>query len=97
MLEKWSSFNYTSHEFEQVALNRFRLLVDIIPADCVIFREPWDSSTVLCLDFQACPCFLEIVKEKADLLLNAVRELGLGKSIIFRLGNQVRGWKVRFV
>jgi hypothetical protein len=93
MSEQSSSCNYTSHEFEQVALNRFRLLVDFIPSECKIFREPWDCSTVLCLDFQACPYFLEVTKEKTDSLLTAVRNLGLAKSIIFRLGNQVKGWR----
>lgn len=93
MLEKQSSCNYTSHQFEQAALSRFRALVDFIPPECKIFREPWDSSTVLCLDFQNCPYFLEIVKEKSDLLLKIVKDLGLSKSIIFRLGNHVKGWR----
>ncbi len=95
MSEQQSSYNCncTSHEFEQAALNRFRSLVAFVPKECKIFREPWDSSTVLCLDFQACPYFLEVIKGKADLLLNVVKDLGLAKSVIFRLGNHVRGWR----
>lgn len=93
MLEKQSSCNYTSHQFEEAALNRFRILAVLLPSECKIFREPWDSSTVLCLDFQNCPYFLEVIKEKADSLLTIVNDLGLAKSIIFRLGNQVKGWR----
>ena len=93
MSEKSLSSNYSSDQFEQVAIERFRLLVNCLPLNCKIFREPWDSSTVLCLDFRACPYFLEITKEKSDLLLNVVKDLGLAKSIIFRLGNQVKGWR----
>jgi hypothetical protein len=93
MFEPSSSFNLTSNKFEQVALKRFRHLVQIIPPECNMFRETWDSSTVLCLDFQACPYFLEVIKEKSDLLLIQLQNLGLGKSIIFRLNHQVRGWR----
>jgi hypothetical protein len=93
MSEQQSSFNCTSHEFEQAALNRFRSLVAFIPQECKIFREPWDSSTVLCLDFQACPYFLQVIQEQSDLLLNVVKDLALAKSVIFRLGNHVRGWR----
>lgn len=93
MSDQSSSLDYTSNEFEKIAINRFRSLVGLIPAECEVFREPWDSSTVLCLDFKACPYFLEIIKEDSDLLLNVVKDLGLAKSIIFRLGNKVRGWR----
>ncbi len=93
MFESSSSFNLTSHEFEQVALIRFRDLVQIIPPECKVFRETWDYSTVLCLDFKDCPYFLEVVKENSDLLLIQVKKLGLGKTIIFRLGNQVKAWR----
>lgn len=93
MSEQSLPSNYSSHEFEQEAIDRFRLLVNFLPFNCKVFREPWDSSTVLCLDFRACPYYLEITKEKSDLLLNVVKDLGLAKSIIFRLGNQVKGWR----
>jgi hypothetical protein len=93
MFEPSSSFNLTSHEFEQVALSRFRDLVKIIPPECKVFRETWDYSTVLCLDFKDCPYFLEVVKENSDLLLSQLKNLGLGKSIIFRLDHHVRGWR----
>lgn len=93
MSEESLFYNYSSNQFEQVAIDRFRLLVNFLPLNCKIFREPWDSSTVLCLDFRACPYFLEITKERSDLLLNVVKDLGLAKSIIFRLGNQVKGWR----
>lgn len=85
--------NCTSQEFEEEALKLFRSKVDFLPAECRIFREPWDNSTVLCLDFQSCPYLLEVIKEKADLFLNVIKDLGLAKSVIFRMGNQVKGWR----
>lgn len=85
--------NYSSHDFEQEVLQRFRLLVAILPPECDIHREKWDSTTVLCLDFKHCPYFLEVVKENVSALLQGVSRLGLGNSIIFREGNQLKAWR----
>ncbi len=93
MIESTSFPNYTSHEFELIALNRFRSNIDFIPLECKIFREPWDSSTVVCFDFEKCPLFLEIVKGKSDLLLEFVERFALAKTIIFRIGSQIKGWR----
>lgn len=92
MAHQNSPINCTTAEFEKEAIARFRSLVTYIPQDCKIFREPWNRSTVLCLDFAACPDFLETIEARSNLLVIAARELGLANSAIFRIGNSVRGW-----
>jgi hypothetical protein len=84
---------FTSYDFEQEVLNRFRLLVAILPVECVIYRETWDSSTVLCLNFENCPCSLEIIKENVEILITIMTRLSIAKSIIFRQGNQLKAWR----
>jgi len=84
--------NTTTAEFEKAAIARFRSLASFIPDNCKVFREPWNRSTVLCLDFAPCPDRLENIKAQSNLLVVAASELGLANSVIFRLGNQVRGW-----
>lgn len=93
MSQSPSSSRLTSHDFEQEVLTRLRVAVKILPVECRIYREPWDSSTVVCLNFESCPYWLEIVKEKADLIVNEVSKWGIAKSIIFRQGNQLKGWR----
>lgn len=83
----------TSYDFEQEVLNRFRLLVAILPVECQIYRETWDSSTVLCLNFESCPYFLEVIKENVEVLMTVTARLSLAKSIIFRQGNQLKAWR----
>lgn len=83
----------TSYDFEQEVLNRFRLLVAILPVECQIYRETWDSSTVLCLNFENCPYFLEIIKENVEVLMMMTARLSIAKSIIFRQGNQLKAWR----
>ncbi|MDJ0596577.1 MAG: hypothetical protein QNJ72_42520 [Pleurocapsa sp. MO_226.B13] len=85
--------NYTSADFEQVALSKFRSLVDFLPQDSKIFREPWGRSTVLCIDFANCPHLFSIDKEQARLLAEAIAKLGLASSVIFRIGSKIVGWK----
>jgi hypothetical protein len=87
-----SSFDCTSADFEKAALNRFRSLVIFLPQDCKVFREPWECSTILCLDFANCPDYLHPVKGQAHLLVNAAQELGLANAIIFRIGSRFMGW-----
>lgn len=93
MSESRSILKSTSYDFEQEVLTRFRCLVDILPPECHIYRETWDSSTVLCLDFQQCPHFMEIVKEKADVLIYGVQNFSLATCILFRHGNQLKAWR----
>jgi hypothetical protein len=83
----------TSYDFEQEVLNRFRLLVATLPPECQIYRETWDSSTVLCLNFETCPYLLEVIKENAEVLMTIMERLSLAKSIIFRQGNQLKAWR----
>ncbi|MGH2414092.1 MAG: hypothetical protein ACRDEA_10455 [Microcystaceae cyanobacterium] len=93
MSNQHSFFNCTSSDFEKAALNRFRSLVFFLPSTCKIFREPWDCSTVLCLDFANCPSSLEMAREQTHLLVYAMQELGLANAVIFRMGHKFIGWK----
>ncbi len=92
MSYSYSSFDCTSANLEKVALNRFRALVSFIPKECRIFREPWDCSTILCLDFGDCPDSLLTVKNYNTVLVSIAQELGLANAIIFRVGNKFIGW-----
>lgn len=91
MSHQYSSFDCTSEYFEKVALTRFRSLAAFVPQDCKIFREPWDCSTILCLDFANCPDKLNSVIEKAALLVSAAQTLGLTNAIVFRIANKFVG------
>ena len=93
MSQSSSSWKITSHNFEREVLTRLRLALRILPANCRLYREPWDGSTVLCLNFESCPHLLEVVKEKADLIVEEVKRLRIAKSIIFRQGNQLKAWR----
>jgi hypothetical protein len=93
MSESQSFPQSTSHDFEQEVLSRFRSLVTILPPECKIYRETWNNNTVLCLNFQYCPYWLEIIKEHTDVLCDAIQRLPLAKSIIFRQGNQLKAWR----
>jgi hypothetical protein len=88
-----SPLNCTSADFELVALSKFRSLVAFLPPDAKIFREPWGRSTVLCIDFANCPHLFSVDPEQAKLLRNAIVQLGLTSSVIFRIGNKIVGWK----
>jgi hypothetical protein len=86
-------FDCTSTELEKAAVSRYRELVTWLPADCRVFREPWDCSTVLCLDFAKCPYLLPIVQMESQSLVDVAQELGLANAIVFRIGNKLIGWK----
>ena len=88
-----SPLNCTSNNFEQAALTKFRALASFLPQDSKIFREPWGRSTVLCIDFENCPHLFNVNQEQALLLSEAIAELGLANSIIFRIGRKIVGWK----
>lgn len=92
MLDQQSFPNCTSHDLEKVAIQRFRSLAVCIPPNCRVFREPWECSTVLCLDFQACPSKLAEIKNQSHLVVIAARHLGLAKSVTFKIGKRVIGW-----
>ena len=92
MFNKHPSFDCTSADFEKAALQRLRSLAHCIPSECEVFREPWGSSTVLCLDFQNCPHRWEATIEQSDRLRTIVQELALAQSVLFRMGKKVIGW-----
>ncbi|BAW97694.1 hypothetical protein NIES970_26490 [[Synechococcus] sp. NIES-970] len=81
-----------SAAFEKEALERFRHLTGILPRRCQVYREVWGESTVLTLDFLACPTHLIPVKEQSMMLLLGADHLGLAQSILFRLGPKIEGW-----
>jgi hypothetical protein len=85
--------NCTSADFEQAALARFRSLVEFLPSNSMISRESSGSSTVLCLDFANCPHLFSVDQEQARSLSQAIADLGLADSMIFRLGSKTVGWK----
>jgi hypothetical protein len=85
--------NATSADFEQAALARFRSLVGFLPQDSLISRELSGRSTVLCLDFVNCPHLFSVDEEQARSLSQAIAELSLADSMIFRLGSKIVGWK----
>ncbi|MGY6530676.1 MAG: hypothetical protein ACXITR_12210 [Cyanobacterium sp.] len=93
MYEYGSTVSFCARDLEEEILTRFRSIVQLLPSECKIFREPWDSSTIVCLDFTLCPYQLEIVKEQADILIDAVEQLHLGKSIVFRYNNQLKAFR----
>lgn len=84
--------NYTSADLEKAALIRFRSLISFLPTECKLFREIWNRSTVLCIDLENCPDFLEIVMEQSFLLLIVAHYLGLADSVLFKMGKKVIGW-----
>lgn len=92
MNHPYSFSDCTSANLEKIALNRFRALVTFLPNACRVFREPWDCSTVLCLDFADCADQLMAVKAQEEQLFSAAEELGLANGIIFRMGNKFMGW-----
>jgi hypothetical protein len=93
MANQESPLNCTSANFERIAIKRFRALATCVPRASKVFREPWDCSTVLCIDFENCPNLLQTTKEKADLLVIAAQTLGLANSLIFRIGKKTVSWE----
>jgi len=93
MSESQSFLKSTSYDFELEVLSRFRYLVTILPPECEIYRETWNSSTVLCLNFEHCPHFLEVIKENIDILTSIIQRLNLPTTVIFRFGNQLKAWR----
>lgn len=92
MAHRNSPLNYTSADLEKAALNRFRSLVIDLPQECRVFRELWDRSTVLCLDFADCSNSLEENMSEFFPLLLAAHSLGLADSLLFKINNKVMGW-----
>lgn len=87
-----SSRDFTSENLEKEVITRFRSQVKFLPKDCRVFRERWNNSTVLCLDFDACPSYLSISKIKAPLLSQIAQKLGVSQAISFKMGHRSMGW-----
>lgn len=88
-----SPLNYTSTDLEQAAIAKLRSLVPFLPQDSKIFREPWGRSTVLCFDFASCPHLYSVNQDQSRIISQAIFELGLANSMIFRMGSKIIGWK----
>lgn len=88
-----SPLDCTSTNFEKVALSKFFALSRHLPHDIKIFREPWGSSTVLCIDFERCPHLFPMTPKQNRFIAAAIAQLGLTNSVIFRVGNRILGWK----
>lgn len=93
MFESGYAIDFCAQDLEREILDRFRKTVAILPPECKIFRETWDTSTVLCLDFSLCPYQLEPIKEQANILTRNAQEFCLGKSILFRYNNQLKAFR----
>ena len=85
--------NCTSADFEKAAIHRLRSLVRSLPSQCQVFREPWDCSTVVCLDFVECPDLLDQSLSQEQSLIQGIQELGLANTVVFRIGKKLMGWK----
>ena len=86
-------FGCTSSELEKAVIKRFRTHLGSLPSQCNIFRETWNNSTVICLDFVQCPHLLDSLKDMEPFLIEGVQSLGLGNAVVFRLGKKLMGWK----
>jgi hypothetical protein len=78
---------------EKAALDRFRSLAPFVPDNCSIYRQTWEFSTVLCLDFIDRLEGLAIARDHVENLIATARELGLGHAIIFKMGNKIIEWR----
>ena len=96
MASKNSPLNCRSIDLEIEAIKRFRDLAPFLDPECRVFRELNGLSTVLCLDFAACPQDLIMNKkewrELAQLLVHSSHYLGLANSLVFKNGNRIFGW-----
>ena len=96
MAAKNSPFNCTSLDLETEAIKRFRRLTPFLDPECRVFRELNGRSTVLDLDFAACPQDLNLNQkewlEMAELLLHSSNYLGLANSLVFKNGDRIVGW-----
>lgn len=88
-----SPLNTTSANLEKAAISRFQMLTGHFFQKSRIFREPWGTSTVLCIDFQTNPYIFPLTTEQTHILQLAIKQLGLANSVIFRANNKVLGWK----
>ncbi len=93
MASKNSSINNSSIDLELEAIRRFRCLVPFLDPECRVFRELKGHSTVLCLDFTACPQDLKMNQkewqEVSELLLYSSHYLGLANSLMFKVGKRI--------
>ena len=99
MASKNSPFNCTSIDLELEAIKRFRFLNPFLPPECRVYRQLSElngRSTVLCLDFAACPQDLEMNQQEwqefAELLVHSSHYLGLANYLVFKNGDRTVGW-----
>ena len=83
---------YSHIDLEIEAIQRFRRIVPFVSPDCHVFRELEKNSTILCLDFAACPQELNMSREEwqgwGELLVYSSHYLGLADSLAFKIGKR---------
>jgi hypothetical protein len=87
-----SSPDCTSTNFEKAAIDRFRALAPFLAGNSPVYRQTWELSTVLYLDFIDRPERMAIARRHSARLIAIARELGLGHAIVFKIGNMVVEW-----
>ena len=95
MASQSSPINYINIDLEIEAIQQFRRLVPFLSPDCRVFRELKGDSTILCLDFAACPQELQMSEQEwlewAELLVFSSHYLGLANSLLFKIGERTFG------
>lgn len=96
MTSQNSPLKCASIDLELEAIKRFRDLAPLLNPKCQVFRDLNGLSTVLCLDFKACPQDLKMDKEEwqefAKLLVHSSHYLGLANSLVFKDGDRIKSW-----
>ena len=96
MASQNSPLRCTSLDLEMEAIKRFRFLAPFLAPECRVFRELNGRSTVLCLDFAACPQDLNMNQQEwqdfAELLVHSSHYLGLANSLVFKNREHIVGW-----
>ena len=96
MASKNSPINCTSRDLEIEAIRRVRDFAPFLDPECQVFRKLSGRSTVLCLDFTACPQNLKMTKKEwfkfAQLLILVSHYLGLANALAFKIGDHIIAW-----
>ena len=93
MTSKNSPIHGISMDLEIEAIRRFRDFAPFLNPECRVFRQLKGHSTVLCLDFTACPQDLNMNQkdwqEFTQLLILSSHYLGLANSLMFKVGKRI--------
>ena len=91
MVSNNSPINCTSRDLEIEAIRRFRDFVPLLAPECEVFRSLNGRSTLLCLDFRACPQNLKMTQKEwlefAYFSIYSSHYLGLANSLVLKIGD----------